>query len=272
MSLNNKKFSGYYTCGFVNDGIFEKHISFHSQDEYFLYHEIFNCNFELICRYYNELKESEIYMPEIIELLVKGEEIILKQEYIKGEKLIDWIKNNPISECWKKHINYFDILLSYQFSSYQTNNRLKIDFNLNNFIIKDGRLYLVDIIPAIYINEDSIKKWEGSSENIRKLLSLYCNIDCQIAAIIGYWIFDCFDKLNKILEPDRRNIIKRVLKKFINHANLYLKRYTLYNSLDKKSIYSNSHNFYYKKLFLIFQYLDNKIEFKELMNYKKTPI
>lgn len=133
MNLETDKFNGYYTTGFINNGFFEKHLRFHSGDEYLLYHKIFNCNSELIITYYNEIKESGVYVPNIIEILESEKEIILKQEYIQGKSLVEWIKENSILNSMQEHINYFNIILGYQFDVYNVNNKLRMDFNLNNF-------------------------------------------------------------------------------------------------------------------------------------------
>ena len=81
---------------------------------------------------------------------------------------------------------YFDNLLKNQLRSYYLDNRIGIDFNLNNFVVKDNILYLVDVMPPIFIDRVVEAKSKRYNRKIAQLIELYTNINYQIISIIGY--------------------------------------------------------------------------------------
>ena len=62
-------------------------------------------------------------------------------------------------------------LLENQLRSYYLDNRIRIDFNLNNFVVKDNILYLVDVMPPIFIDrvvEEKSKRYNRLFNSIIK--------------------------------------------------------------------------------------------------------
>lgn len=78
-------------------------------------------------------------------------------------------------------------LLENQLRSYYLDNRIRIDFNLNDFVVKDNILYLVDVMPPIFIDRVVEEKSKRYNRKIAQLIELYTNINYQIISIIGYW-------------------------------------------------------------------------------------
>lgn len=85
--------------------------------------------------------------------------------------------------------------------SYYLDNRIRIDFNLSNFVVKDNLLYLVDVMPPIFIDRVVEEKSKRCNRKIAQLIELYTNINYQIISIIGYWFLDCLNDFSRLTEP-----------------------------------------------------------------------
>ncbi len=266
MKLKESDLSGFFSKGVVAHGVIKKNINFYSKDEKILYYDIFQCTDDKVWCYYNKLNLSGVVMPKLLECKDMGNICTLRQEYVIGTKFVDWIKNNNIIFYLEQHLEFFDILLGYQFYSYCLDNRLRIDFNLKNFIMKDHKLYLVDIMPPIFIDYDIVKNGKVYSEKISQLMDLYMNIDHQIIGMIGYWILDSLDNLSKVMEPYRRQKISAILMKFIEHANTFIEMYECdICRINRNNIYNYADNYFFNRLYLLYEYIDNKIRFEDMM-------
>lgn len=62
----NNQLSGFFSRGMVKEGIIEKKICFHSDDEREMYYEIFRCSVDKVCNYYENLKMAKVKMPELM--------------------------------------------------------------------------------------------------------------------------------------------------------------------------------------------------------------
>lgn len=147
MKSEENSMSGFFSKGIIEHGLVKKKISFHSDDEYVMYVEIFMCN-----------------------------------------------------------------LLENQLRSYYLDNRIRIDFNLNNFVVKDNILYLVDVMPPIFIDRVVEEKSKRYNRKIAQLIELYTNINYQIISIIGYWFLDCVSDFSRLTEPAVIEIWARALR------------------------------------------------------------
>lgn len=116
-------------------------------------------------------------------------------------------------------MKYFNELLNYQYRSYCIDQRIRIDFNLKNFVINDGKLYLVDIMPPIFIDQTVVDKGKKCNKKVSQLVTLYMNIDHQIVGMIGYWLLDSIEYFASKEEPSRRKLISKILNEFIKYGN-----------------------------------------------------
>ena len=272
MNLINT-YSGYFTDGKVEGEFIEKKISFHSADENLLYRKIFKCDQNVINQYYQELLSANIMIPNTVAFFDPSKGVLIRQNFVSGVRLIEWIKNHNIVEQYDAHIYFFKKLLLYQRNAYIANTSIRIDFNLQNFVLKGHQVFLVDVVPPLYLDFQILKKWENSSEKIGCLLNLYYNIDWQIIAIIGYWLQEKIEELLLLTEPNRKNIIKVILTGFLNEANKVLSEYTDFNFINKDYIYINKKIIYFYKLYLIFEYLNDGLTYEEmLIKYLKPAV
>lgn len=258
--------SGFFSKGIIEHGLVKKKISFHSDDEYVMYVEIFMCNVHKVWDYYNKLFLAKVTMPKLFECRMEDNFCTIYQEYIDGISLVEWISNNAIQSNLKYHLIYFDNLLKNQLRSYYLDNRIRIDFNLNNFVVKDNILYLVDVMPPIFIDRVVEAKSKRYNRKIAQLIELYTNINYQIISIIGYWFLDCLSDFSRLTEPYRRESMNDKLMKFIEHGNKYIELYNEnISKISKSYIYENADNYFIERVYFLYEYINQKIEFNELV-------
>lgn len=258
-------YGGYYTEGMRHGDEIEKKIKFHSSDEAFFYHQVFLCDREALKRYYFELCQAGVVMPKILAVNEENHSIRLKQTYISGKSLRDWISETYFFDDCNSHFFYFSKLLEYQRNAYQVNQNIRIDFNLKNFILHDREAYLVDIIPPIYTDHfETISKTHKLSNKILLLMQLYHNIDWQVTAIIGYWIQEQLKFFSSMEDEVRREKITYILMEMIQIANQYLDSYTGFPVIDETAITKNKTIIYHNKLDLLYRYMKKQISFSDM--------
>lgn len=259
-------YGGYYTEGMRHGDVIEKKIKFHSFDEAFFYHQVFLCDKETLNGYYMELCQAGVVMPKILAVSEESQGVRLKQAYISGKSLRDWISDHYFWDDCNSHFFYFSKLLEYQRNAYQVNQNIRIDFNLKNFILHDRKAYLVDIIPPIYTDHfETISKTHKLSDKILLLMQLYRNIDWQMTAIIGYWMQEQLKFFSNMEEEVRREAITDLLMEMIQIANRYLGSYSGFPVIDRNAVNKNKSIIYHNKLDLLFRYIEKQISFSYMI-------
>ena len=266
MKLEKNDLSGFFSKCSVQDGRIKKQISFHSIDEYNLYVNVLKCDIEKVFDYYRKLSKARVDMPQMIRCTYENGFCSICQEYIDGISLSNWICSNDIYKTLDKHLAFFKSLLDNQKQIFIVDNKLRIDFNLRNFIVKNDVLYLVDIMPPIFIDEEVKERSKQFNNKIFRLIELYSNINYQIVSMIGYWFLDCLNNLSRIAEPLRRVVIDNILSVFIKESNKYLASYNMEcRCIEKAFIYQNADNYFFRRVFLLYEYIDENIQFEKLV-------
>lgn len=266
MKSEKNNMSGFFTNCIIENGLVKKKINFHSADEYDLYVDVLKCDDAKVLDYYDKLSLAKVVMPKLMDCKNEDGFCTIYQEYIEGISLNKWISNNGIENNLDKHLNFFNCLLESQLQAFYLDNSIRIDFNLNNFIVKNEKLYLVDIMPPIFIDQTVKEKSKGCNKKISRLIELYTNINYQIVSVIGYWFLDCLNSLSKIPEPHRREIVNDILLSFLEHGNRFIDSYHKgFIPISKSFVYENADNYFFKRLFLLHEYIDQKIQFDELV-------
>lgn len=101
-----------------------------------------------INQYVDDLKKSKINIPELLKISYQKNQIEIEQEWIPGENISSLLSKLD-QNCL---INLYSNLLQMQKSAYNLNKMLRIDLNIDNFILKDHAVFLVDITPPLYLN------------------------------------------------------------------------------------------------------------------------
>lgn len=264
----NNALSGFFSRGIIKRGIIEKTVCFHSDDEREMYYEIFRCSADKVCNYYKILNNAKVKMPKLIKCEEENNLCVVCQEYIDGVSMVEWIAENNIIQQLKSHLKYFDILLGYQLDSYQKNENIRIDFNLNNFVLRNNELYLVDIMPPLFIDESVMRNRKKYNAKAAELVELYFNINYQIVSLIGYWFMECIYDLSLLQEPNRRNKVKEIVSKFVECGNKRIEGYNKqFPKIDKEYIYEHAGSYFFMRLYWLYEYIESNIVFEELVNY-----
>jgi hypothetical protein len=101
-----------------------------------------------ICKYNHDLFYAGIKTPKLFSTVVKEGIIEIEQEWIEGDNLTNLLPKLELSPL----LDLFTKLLCMQRQTYNYNPSLRIDLNIDNFIINSiGELYLVDITPPLYL-------------------------------------------------------------------------------------------------------------------------
>lgn len=257
-------YKGYYIEGDIYGKYIKKKMVFNSENEKLMSEKIFNTN-NKVNEYYNDLKNADILMPNLIQIYEKNAGIVIIQEFIKGYKLSDWIKQHITYKKIRGYEFYYKQLLVMQKKVYAYDENMRIDFNLQNFIIKRNLLYLVDITPPLYIDIDLVNNWSNKSEKLSNLLNLYYHLDWQMVAIIGYWLQGVIEMMNNFEEQERRLFLNALLNIFLSESNKYLVDYLNLPEFTPDYFIAKKKYPYHKKICLILEYLKEEISFEELL-------
>lgn len=136
----------------------------------------FDCNHKA---YYDDLKKLGIDVARLyFDKKIFGKNIEI-QEYISGESLASYMEKKDVSiddklNCYKKLLIIYKKTLS---------SDAALDLNMKNFIIKNGNLVYVDLVPSIY-------KSKLSQENIDndEYKNYYLNKNLAIANVTNYFL------------------------------------------------------------------------------------
>lgn len=100
-------------------------------------------------RDYHRLKELGIRMPTLLEVDEEKERIL--KEYIEGETIFEWVKQDkPLKDAKEQLKKMCEIL-------YQ--NHLNIDYYPTNFIMQNGILFYIDYECNSYMEEWNFENW-----------------------------------------------------------------------------------------------------------------
>lgn len=126
------------------------------------------------------------------------------------------------------------------------NSNLRIDWNLNNFILNKDEIFLIDYIPSLYMsNLSSI-----NTDTTRDLFVLYSNLDIQLAGIIGYSMFPFLGY--------EKNKLKEIYKDIFKYADKIYK-------IDKKK-----KHVFMDRIILIDKYLSSNMTRDEFVDKYKS--
>ncbi|MCI5745898.1 MAG: hypothetical protein MR270_06425 [Erysipelotrichaceae bacterium] len=98
---------------------------------------------------YNRLKDIGILMPKLLEVDYENERIL--KEYIEGDTILEYVKQDKVKDIYFKQINKISNIL-YSF-------HLNIDYFPTNFIVKDDILYYIDFECNEYMEQYNFKNW-----------------------------------------------------------------------------------------------------------------
>lgn len=129
--------------------------------------------------YYEDLKKLGINVARLyFDKKIFGKNIEI-QEYIPGESLASYIENKevPIND----KLNYYKKLLIIYKKTLSSD--VALDLNMRNFIISNGNLVYVDLVPSIY-------KSKLSKENVEndEYKNYYLNNNLAIANVTNYFL------------------------------------------------------------------------------------
>ena len=272
----------YCSISFEQDTIC-KRISELKRPEYDIYKFCCNNNIEdSIKSYLRELHFNNIKIAPIEHISTQEGETVIKQKRIYGKTLsvfISTITENISDDNLIIYKNIYKKMIDDIFENYRYNQNIRVDLNLNNFIVEDitNDIFLVDIIPPIYV--DRISKCNFQSEYLYKL---YTDFIYQILAFLYYYLkpmiinsgiditlnnvlYDTYCKLanytqNKLYEiTNDRATIKRLISNSAT-KNKY-KPYSLYLEIFSKFVIEEDPNkklFFYNKIkrFSFTKYID----------------
>lgn len=190
-----------------------------------------------IKKYFKDIRKLGIDCSNIYYVSNKA----LIQKYIKGISVDEYINSTVSDEdkikVIKRVLDLFNLSLN--------NSNIRIDWNLNNFILNNNKIVLVDFIPSLYVDKlDSI-----NTEITKELYDLYNNLDIQMCGIIGY-------SMMPFLEYDIDKL-KAIYKEIIDYSN---KVYII--NREKKHIFV-------ERILLLEKYMEGNIEKEEfILKYK----
>ncbi len=190
-----------------------------------------------IKKYEGDIKNVGINTSKVYLSWHVNDKNIIIQEFINGKTVQEYLDSDDISSK-DKLILFKRIIEMYKLSLSNVN--LCLDWNLNNFIIKDDEIYYVDYVPALY--KDKIKSVDSD------ILSQYqlslVDKQIQLAGIVSYAIVPFFNE-----SKDELMEVYHTMKKTIE---------TILN-VDMNSK-DNLEHVYIKKLIIIEEYLNNSMD------------
>lgn len=189
---------------------------------------------KIVKRYVSDIKKLGISCSNVYYVSSK----LLIQKYIKGISVDEYINSN-ISDSEKIKI-IKSILELFKLTLNSTN--IRIDWNLNNFILSNNKIILVDYIPSLYVD----KLGSINTDITKDLYDLYNNLDIQLCGIIGY-------SMVPFLEYDK-DTFKNIYKEIIDYSNkIYI--------INRKK-----RHIFIERILLIEEYLDSDMKKEEFIS------
>ena len=224
---------GTYSSGKKCGPFFIKKIKPITKIEDIIYSNL-NKDYKVAKKYVKDISQTGINCAK----LYYASKNIIIEKYISGYTVDQYInldiEDSDKIATIKRMLDLFKLSLK--------NNDLRIDWNLNNFILHNGQIILIDYVPSLYLS----KLGSINCDITKDLYELYCNLDIQLAGIISYSIIP-FLKYNK------KKLKKIYLDIFTYADNIY--------KIDKQK-----KHIFLDKLLLIENYLSSNMNKDKFIN------
>jgi hypothetical protein len=163
----------------------------------------------LLSKYIDNLNFEYIRIPNTIDIYEFNKSLHIKQEFIHGQSLKYYLYSaNKFS-----YLDFYELILTDILKLYSSNPDIRIDSNLDNFLVLDKYIYFVDLTPPIFLSK--MKPEKNNYE--KKLFKLYYSIEYQIIAFTYYYLKPLIYKENKLVSID---IYKKCLDVFYHKINV----------------------------------------------------
>lgn len=193
--------------------------------------------------YAKDINALGIKTPRIFSSFECSDYDILIQEFIDGQTIQSILNDKSVNNIEK--IKAFDKLIDIYKKS-EANDNLCLDWNMKNFILKDGEIYYVDLTPSLY--KEKIR--QSDSENLKQYKESYLDKNIQLAGILGYAIMP-------FLEYETKEDASIIFSKF----NQILKE-----KLDFVLDLTNMKHVYLYKLSQIIDFLSSSLSYEDMKN------
>lgn len=197
--------------------------------------EMLNLDSKNIKKYEADIKNVGIKTSKVYFYSSFQDKDLIIQEYIDGLTIQEYLDSDEFSPLDKLKV-FKKIVEMYKMSLSDEN--LCLDWNLNNFILKNDDIYYIDYVPAFY--KDQIKS--VNSERLKQYQQSLIDTKIQMAGIISYAIVSFFD--------EEKQELKRVYEEMKKFSCEILK-------IDFSDV--GSSHVYIKKLLILEDYLNSVI-------------
>ena len=138
-----------------------------------------------IKKYENDISNVGINTSKVYLSICFNNKNFIIQEFINGETVQEYLDSNLYTNLDKLKM-FKKVIQLYELST--KNDNLCLDWNLNNFIVRDNDIYYIDYVPALY--KDKIKSVK--SERLKQYKLSLLDREIQLAGIISYAIVPFF--------------------------------------------------------------------------------
>lgn len=194
--------------------------------------------------YQTILKKYKFPFEPIKSFIYEEDRIICKQKYIESENIDQILQKLYNSNNLKSILKIFEDVVNLWVKSHKSEEYF-VDYNLRNFVYKNGKLILIDLFPPLIAKNISKPSCSASKSQI----ALWCNSYVNLASLFCYFVQDLvckknknnflqltingmFEIINKKLKITKEDFIDSVRK--IDHV--FAKRF-----LDLMEIYDNKY-------------------------------
>ncbi|MBQ3494321.1 MAG: hypothetical protein IJA69_02790 [Clostridia bacterium] len=198
------------------------HLDKLSQNQKIILNDI-ECSRYDIEHYQQLLIEDNFPLEPAYDFAYKNNSITFKQKYIDSKNVDELLEYCYHNNNYKNAIKIFEDVFCLWIYSHQ-NKHYYVDYNLRNFVYKNGKLTLIDIYPPLI--SDNIK--QPSNQASKNQIELWTNKYVNLASLICYFVQGIIqdkiddkniEKLNKILN----NIFEIINKKANIEKNQFIK-------------------------------------------------
>lgn len=214
-----------------------------------------------IWQYIEQLRFEKIRVIRPFSINKQDDNIIIEQLYIKGTRLDDFIKiyiNNM--EGINVIQNIFIDIVTDILMLYKSNENIRVDSNLCNFIINDLNnsnytINLVDIYPPVFIN----KTFLLDSNRLNFVYELTTDIQVSITAFLYYYIKNILIGIQADTKEDCIMNIHKAILELVDFTENKLK------SIKDNGKTSNKYStdYFMQKIFRMLKYFDLGTKEKE---------